>query len=757
MEGRPSRAPVVACEESARAMEGVRRAERHLVRGAETNRDLFGRVRGRCARCDACPGGYLKRANEYEGETGGRWSAESGERHPENDATLMNCSRCGCPSDAHEIDECADWRERGNDAFADGRYEDAAACFTAALEVNRGDAKSFSNRSACFMKMRKFSQALSDGERAVELEGNWAKARSRVGAANMALGRREAAKRAFELALKLDPTSETAREGLKTLNAPVVKSKDAERRERRERRERAPSAARAPTRARAVHTHTADIDAHVPRASIEEIKTILTRLEELLCDVRDTISQPSENNDADPVGANDEERNRRTVTTQTLMEEITATTTSMTTTTSSSRDASTNTTTHVEILSSDDDDIAESEEEEDENCLARRLRVDATASDDAKDEDEDAHLRELLEFFQDFENNDTLTDEEREGVHERDGDAAWAEKWEEEQFLRNGTADRIKPINVEKRKRTNEGKNVRAPGFKIDTLNDLLKPQTPPKAMGDVDSDGVTRGPCMKCDECSSFAKLSTWKRLPLPNVESRMDKASFDTLYNSLLLAADGERCARCGCESTTHATQKQLARILQRERIEKDKKENEANARRHRARMAAERVQEAIDRNESICEMTFDAIQGAERLGCTACAECSGFKLIFPQSEANNPEHMVHCSVCGCHYLEHVVCEKWAEEQEESRRTYERRAYEERTRRMERRDRETHDHVAHYKTLGVDTHASEREIAKAYRRAALEWHPDKHAHKSENERKVATKMFIRINEAFKAIGGGR
>ena len=97
----------------------------------------------------------------------------------------------------------------------------------------------------------------------------------------------------------------------------------------------------------------------------------------------------------------------------------------------------------------------------------------------------------------------------------------------------------------------------------------------------------------------------------------------------------------------------------------------------RRHRARMAAERVQEAIDRNESICEMTFDAIQGAERLGCTACSECSGFKLIFPQSEANNPEHMVHCSVCGCHYLEHVVCEKWAEEQEESRRTYERRAY--------------------------------------------------------------------------------
>jgi len=726
---------------------GARRAERHLVRDAETNRDLFGRVRGRCEGCDECVGGYLKKANEYERRGDGV--------HPYNDATLTNCSRCGCSSDAHEVDECADWRERGNDAYDDGRYEDAVRCFTAALEARGGDAKSFSNRSACFMKLGKFSQALRDGERAVDLDGQWAKARCRVGVAHMALGQREAAKRAFGLALKLDPTSETAREGLETLNAPVVSSKDSK---RREHRARAPAAVTAPTRARVVQTRTTDVEAHVPRASIEEMKTLLTRLEELLCDVRDTISQLSESDVTDPVVANGEERDRRTVTTQTLMEEIaTTTTTTTTTTTKSPRDAATNTTSRVEILSSDDDDIGAPEEEEDENCLARRLKVDATASDDDKDDGEDAHLHELLYFFQEFENRNALTDDEREGERQGDGDAAWAEKWEEEQFLRNGTVDRIKPINVEKRKRTNETKNVRAPGFKIDTLTDLLKPQIPQKAMGDVDDEGVVRGPCKGCDECSSFAKLSTWKRPPLPNVESRMDKASFQMLYNSLLLAADGERCARCGCESTTHATQKELARILLRERMEKDKKENEANARRHRARIAAERVQEAIDRNESICETTFDAIQGAERLGCTACAECSGFKLIFPQSEANNPEHMVHCSVCGCHYLEHSICEKWAEEQEASRRAYERRANEERARRMERRDRGMHDHDAHYKTLGVDTHASDREIAKAYRRAALEWHPDKHAHKSENERKVATKMFIRINEAFKAIGGKR
>ena len=100
---------------------------------------------------------------------------------------------------------------------------------------------------------------------------------------------------------------------------------------------------------------------------------------------------------------------------------------------------------------------------------------------------------------------------------------------------------------------------------------------------------------------------------------------------------------------------------------------------------------------------------------------------------------------------YVVVIILSTWsaksAEEQEESRRTYERRAYEERTRRMERRDRETHDDVAHYKTLGVDTHASEREIAKAYRRAALEWHPDKHATNLKSSA-VATNVHS-INEA--------
>ena len=38
-------------------------------------------------------------------------------------------------------------------------------------------------------------------------------------------------------------------------------------------------------------------------------------------------------------------------------------------------------------------------------------------------------------------------------------------------------------------------------------------------------------------------------------------------------------------------------------------------------------------------------------------------------------------------------------------------------------------------YKILGVDKGAGESQIKKAYRLAAIKWHPDKHANKSEEE----------------------
>lgn len=53
------------------------------------------------------------------------------------------------------------------------------------------------------------------------------------------------------------------------------------------------------------------------------------------------------------------------------------------------------------------------------------------------------------------------------------------------------------------------------------------------------------------------------------------------------------------------------------------------------------------------------------------------------------------------------------------------------------------------YYDILGVDRNASADEIKKAYRRLALEWHPDRH----KDDKEVAEKKFKEINEAYQVL----
>jgi len=53
------------------------------------------------------------------------------------------------------------------------------------------------------------------------------------------------------------------------------------------------------------------------------------------------------------------------------------------------------------------------------------------------------------------------------------------------------------------------------------------------------------------------------------------------------------------------------------------------------------------------------------------------------------------------------------------------------------------------YYKILDVDRNANEQEISKKYKKLAMQYHPDRHATKSEDEKKEAAKKMQEINEA--------
>lgn len=57
------------------------------------------------------------------------------------------------------------------------------------------------------------------------------------------------------------------------------------------------------------------------------------------------------------------------------------------------------------------------------------------------------------------------------------------------------------------------------------------------------------------------------------------------------------------------------------------------------------------------------------------------------------------------------------------------------------------------YYKILGVSRSSKAKAIKKAYRKQALEWHPDKHTDKDETEREKIEKRFLDIAEAYEIL----
>ncbi|XP_044947695.1 ankyrin-1-like [Hordeum vulgare subsp. vulgare] len=99
-------------------------------------------------------------------------------------------------------------KSHGRAAFANKDYHAALYFFGRVIEIDSSDATMFSNRSACWLRMRELESALSDAQHCRKLQPDWCKGWFREGTALTFMEDYQGAADAFREALKCEPESD---------------------------------------------------------------------------------------------------------------------------------------------------------------------------------------------------------------------------------------------------------------------------------------------------------------------------------------------------------------------------------------------------------------------------------------------------------------------------------------------------------------------------------------------------------------------
>ncbi|XP_065187000.1 E3 ubiquitin-protein ligase CHIP-like [Sycon ciliatum] len=67
-------------------------------------------------------------------------------------------------------------KAQGNKLFSAGQYGQAVECYSKAMLKDPGDSKFYGNRALCYNRMTKYSESLTDCQKAIELNQRYAKA-----------------------------------------------------------------------------------------------------------------------------------------------------------------------------------------------------------------------------------------------------------------------------------------------------------------------------------------------------------------------------------------------------------------------------------------------------------------------------------------------------------------------------------------------------------------------------------------------------
>ena len=119
----------------------------------------------------------------------------------------------------------ADYKKGGNEAFQEGRMEEAIAMFSMGIELDEKNHILYSNRSGAYCKMGKFERALDDANEVIEINPDWAKGYSRKAAAFQGLERDAEALQLYTKSLRMDPNSQPVKVAVEALTIKIEKKK----------------------------------------------------------------------------------------------------------------------------------------------------------------------------------------------------------------------------------------------------------------------------------------------------------------------------------------------------------------------------------------------------------------------------------------------------------------------------------------------------------------------------------------------------
>ncbi|KAG5110678.1 hypothetical protein JHK82_039901 [Glycine max] len=131
------------------------------------------------------------------------------------DLLEMEMERCDCHQ--FSLKNLAEsLKTLGNKAMQSKKYSDAIELYNCAIAVHEKSAVYYCNRAAAYTQINKYTEAIQDCLRSIEIDPNYTKAYSRLGLVYYAQGNyRDAIHKGFRKALQLDPNNESVKENIR--------------------------------------------------------------------------------------------------------------------------------------------------------------------------------------------------------------------------------------------------------------------------------------------------------------------------------------------------------------------------------------------------------------------------------------------------------------------------------------------------------------------------------------------------------------